>query len=52
VIYLCVEGSLRIECGSSIENLKKGEVILIPAALQNAILIPSKESRILEVFIT
>lgn len=52
VIYVCVEGSLRIECGSSIETLKKGEVLLIPAVLQNAILIPSKESRILEVFIS
>jgi mannose-6-phosphate isomerase len=51
VIYVCVEGSIRIECGSSLENLKRGEVLLIPATAGIVILSPSEESRILEVFI-
>ena len=52
VIYLCVEGMARVECGSSVETLKKGEVMLIPAILDKVILVPSGESRILEVFIS
>jgi len=52
VIYVCVEGMIRVECGSSLESLKKGEALLIPATAENIILSPSKESRILEVFIS
>jgi hypothetical protein len=42
----------RVECGSSVETLRKGEVLLIPAILDNVILSPSGECRILEVFIS
>jgi mannose-6-phosphate isomerase len=52
VIYVCVEGDIRIECGSSVESIKKGEAILVPAIAEKVILSPSKESRILEVFIS
>jgi mannose-6-phosphate isomerase len=52
VIFVCVEGLTRVECGSSIETLKKGEVLLIPAILDNAILSPVGECRLLEVFIS
>jgi mannose-6-phosphate isomerase len=52
IIYVCVEGDIRIECGSSVESIKKGEAILIPAIAEKVILSPSKESRILEVFIS
>ena len=52
IIYVCVEGNIRIECGSSVENVKKGEAILIPAIVEQVILSPKKESRILEVFIS
>jgi mannose-6-phosphate isomerase len=52
VIFVCVEGMTRVECRSSIETLKKGEVLLIPAILDNVILSPSGECRILEVFIS
>lgn len=52
VIFVCVDGAVKVECGSSIENLKKGEVILIPAIIENVILSPSEESRLLEVFIS
>jgi mannose-6-phosphate isomerase len=52
VIYVCVEGFIRVECGSSIETLKKGEILLIPAMVEKVILSPKTESRILEVFIS
>jgi mannose-6-phosphate isomerase len=52
VIYVCVEGRIRVESGSSIETLKKGEVLLIPAIAEKVLLSPKTESRILEVFIS
>ena len=52
VIYVCVEGSLRVECGKTIETLSKGEVLLIPAITEKVILLPSEECRILETFIS
>jgi len=52
VIYVCVEGMTKIECGSSLESLKKGEVLLIPATAAQVILSPNIESKILEVFIS
>jgi mannose-6-phosphate isomerase len=52
VIYVCVEGMMRVECGSSLESLKKGEVLLIPAIAENVSLSPTKECSILEVFIS
>lgn len=51
VIYICVDGILTVESGSSAEILKKGEVLLIPAIAEKVVLIPRNESRILEVFI-
>ena len=52
VIYVCVEGKMKVEYGSSSESLKKGEVLLIPATIEKVILSPSEECRILEVFIS
>jgi mannose-6-phosphate isomerase len=52
VIYLCVEGKMKIECGSSLETLKKGEALLVPAVAGKLILLPETESTILEVFIS
>jgi mannose-6-phosphate isomerase len=52
VIYVCIEGKVRIEMGSSIESLKKGEVLLIPATAGKVILSPTEQSGILEVFIS
>ena len=52
VIYVCIESKIRVETGSSIESLKKGEVLLIPATAGKVILSPSEKSGILEVFIS
>ena len=52
VIYVCVEGSLRVECGASPETLRKGECLLIPAITAEIVLVPSEECRILETFVS
>jgi mannose-6-phosphate isomerase len=51
IIYLCVEGQVAIESeGNQDVTLLAGELALIPAALDSITLIPSKESKLLEVF--
>ena len=54
VIYICIEGELTIVHDGEEEkqvSLSKGETALIPAIIDRIDLIPSKESKILEVFI-
>lgn len=52
VIYMCVEGTVSIEYhnGKS-EIIKKGETVLIPAALREYNLVPTEKSKLLEVYI-
>jgi len=51
VIYICVEGEFTIRWDESTESVKKGDTILLPAMIKEVVLEPSKESRILEIFI-
>jgi mannose-6-phosphate isomerase len=52
VIYMCVKGKVNIRYGESgIENIQKGESILIPASLKELILQPEEYTEILEIFI-
>lgn len=52
VIYICTEGSFEIHYNEyEYEPVSKGECVLIPAELKDITLIPSEESKILEVFI-
>ena len=51
VIYMCMEGSVKINYKGGLENLSKGETILIPAELKNLSLIPEENSTLLEVYI-
>ena len=52
VIYICVEGEIKIQYGQTTISLKLGESVLIPASLTEIQLIPlEKENKILEVFI-
>ena len=50
VIYICIEGELEIETNHTSDILKKGETILIPAAIENYIL-KSNHAEVLEVFV-
>jgi len=52
VIYMCVDGELQIATQNSNVSLKKGETILIPADIKSINLIPQKETKLLEVFIS
>ena len=51
VIYVCVEGSALIRYDQSLENLNKGETILIPAVLKHVVLEPLQSCKVLEIFI-
>lgn len=51
VILLATEGRTRIENGSQIIDLNKGEVILLPATTERIQLHPEEETKILEVYI-
>jgi len=48
VIYMCVDGALKLECQNKSYALNKGESILIPAAIDYVKLTAEKKSRILE----
>lgn len=49
VIYMCVEGDLKLVCEAGIYTLNMGETILLPAVTAHVKLIASKSTRILEV---
>lgn len=52
VIYLCLDGELKIETEAGTELLIKGETILIPASIENVQLKPvSTTVKLLEVYI-
>jgi mannose-6-phosphate isomerase len=52
VIYICLEGTLKIETESGSETLQKGETILKPASIENVKLKPGSVSvKLLEVYI-
>ena len=48
VIYMCVDGGLKLEYQNKAYTLNKGESILIPAAIDKVKLTAKKKSRILE----
>lgn len=50
VIYLCVEGEVRVENDDFSELLKKGETILVPAAIKTFKL-KSNSAKLLEVYV-
>ena len=50
VIYMCVDGSIEIECQNENFTLQKGETILFPAIINN-LKIESSQAIILEVFL-
>ena len=52
VIYICLDGELRIETESGSESVQKGETILIPASIEHVRLKPvSASAKLLEVYI-
>jgi mannose-6-phosphate isomerase len=51
VIYICLEGGMKIKCGEHTVGVEKGEVVLIPAILNKVEIYPEKLVKFLEVFI-
>ncbi len=50
VIYMCLEGRLAVKYGSGTETLGKGEVMLVPAEIEEIRLFPEQRSRMLEIY--
>ncbi|MGG5485455.1 type I phosphomannose isomerase catalytic subunit [Gaetbulibacter sp. PBL-D1] len=50
LIYMCVEGEAQITIDSATETIKKGETILLPAAVKNYE-ITSENAKLLEVYV-
>ncbi|WP_262731964.1 type I phosphomannose isomerase catalytic subunit [Gaetbulibacter sp. NE] len=50
LIYMCVEGEVQITTDSGTETIKKGETILLPAAVKNYE-ITSENAKLLEVYV-
>jgi mannose-6-phosphate isomerase len=50
VIYLCVEGSAKIDATTGMVNIKTGECLLLPATTKSVAILPQPETRILEIF--
>jgi len=52
IIYICMKGAFEIRYNNNkVEKVKKGETVLIPAALKHLVLVPDGETKILEVYI-
>ena len=51
VVYMCVEGEVKMKYPEGEEKIKMGETVLIPATFEEIDLIPLTGSKILEVFI-
>ena len=51
VVYICVEGGMKIKCGESNTSVVKGEVVLIPAIIENVEIFPERRVKFLEVFV-
>lgn len=52
VIYMCIDGAFSLDYVSGKMKVVKGETILLPAALKEFILIPDKETTILEIYLS
>lgn len=52
VSYMCLEGSLVIECNDEKTVVNKGDTVLIPASVDELGLIPNEEVTLLEVYVS
>jgi mannose-6-phosphate isomerase len=51
VIYICIEGGMKIKCGDHTDKVVMGEVVLIPATLEGVDIYPDRKVKFLEVFV-
>ena len=50
VIYMCLDGQILLAYGDDRERLETGEVVLIPAEMEEVQLLPARKSKVLEVY--
>lgn len=50
VIYMCLDGQILLAYGDERERLETGEVVLIPAEMEEIQLLPARKSKVLEVY--
>lgn len=50
VIYICLNGQILLAYGDHRERLETGEVVLIPADIEEVQLLPARKSKVLEVY--
>ena len=51
VIYICVDGDVEFKYQNQVENLQKGETILVPASIKELEISSEENSELLEVYI-
>lgn len=51
VVYICMDGGMKIRCGESTIGVVKGEVVLIPAMFDAVEIYPERKVQFLEVYI-
>ncbi len=51
VVYICLEGGMKIKTGVNSTTVMKGEVVLIPAIIDKVEIFPERKVKFLEVFI-
>ncbi|TSA23517.1 MAG: mannose-6-phosphate isomerase [Bacteroidetes bacterium] len=49
IIYLCTEGACTIQYLRGMEQMKKGELVLIPASMEHLFLVPQSSAKVLEI---
>lgn len=50
VIYMCLDGQILLAYGDERERLETGEVVLIPAEMEEVQLLPARKSKVMEVY--
>lgn len=50
VIYMCLDGQILLAYGDERERLETGEVVLIPAEMEEVQLLPARKSKVLEIY--
>ncbi len=51
VIYICIEGKAYIRYDGGEETISKGECVLMPAIIEDAVFVPDKNCRLLETYL-
>ena len=52
VVYMCLEGNLVVEYNNEKTVINKGDTVLIPACINELVLIPETDATLLEVYIS